>query len=106
MPIETWGVPDVPSELAVAVGAYENVRSASLVDWLGDSMLVRTRFAETSQLHIVEHPLGVRRQISFFDETIAGAVVPPRAAPGGFLYRIDTGGSESYQICWFDLETF
>ena len=103
--VETWGIPDIPDELTTAVERYENVRSAGLVDWVGDSLLIQTRFAETTQLHIVEQPLGMRRQITFFDEPVAGTEVPPQVNPIKFVYNMDAGGSESYQIYQFDLAT-
>lgn len=103
--IETEGVPEIPDELASAVEKYENVRSAGLVDWVGDKLLIRTRFGETSQLHIVDEPMGMRRQITFFDEPVAGSVVPPLVKPQKFIYNIDSGGSESYQIYEYELES-
>ncbi|HWG76169.1 MAG TPA: prolyl oligopeptidase family serine peptidase [Steroidobacteraceae bacterium] len=51
---------------------YLQWRAAHLVDWLADgSLLITTRFGDTTQVHRVAAPLGERTQLSF--------------APGGVL---------------------
>ena len=65
-------------------------------------MLIATRFGNTTQLHRVEAPLGMRRQITFFTEPVDGAVVNPDPARDGFVYLKDIGGSEFYQMFWYD----
>ena len=96
------GVPELPSELLAGLARYQNTRSASFLGWLGDGVLVATRFGNTTQLHRVEAPLGMRRQITFFHEPIAGATVNPNADHNGFVYLKDIGGSEFYQLFWRD----
>ena len=78
--MELTSVPDVPNKIATEVARYQNVRSAAVVDWVGDSLLIVTRFGDTSQLHLVRSPLGMREQITFAEEPIGGALVPPIAA--------------------------
>lgn len=93
----TENVPVTPPEVRESLRRYQNSRSAGFVDWLGDgSMLIATRFGQTSQLHRVTQPAGQRTQLTFFDEPVADAV----AVPGGgdrFLYMRDVGGAEYYQ---------
>ena len=99
------GVPDVPRSVLAGLDRYRNTRSASLLGWLGDGVLIATRFGNTTQLHRVEAPLGMRRQITFFPEPVAGASVNPDPGRNGFVYLKDTGGSEFYQMFWYDNAT-
>jgi acetyl esterase/lipase len=99
------GVPAIPAELTKRLHQYQNIRSAQVVGWLADSLLITTRFAETNQLHQVDQPLGARRQLTFSDEAVLGAWVGPRRNAPGFIYAQDVGGSELYQLYWFDRAT-
>jgi len=94
------GVPEVPSEVVEGLNRYQNVRSASLLGWIGDGILIATRFGNTTQLHRVETPLGMRRQLTFFAEPVAGARVNPDPDRDGLVYLKDIGGSEFYQLFW------
>ena len=96
------GVPTVPDGVLAGLERYRNTRSAGLRGWIGDGVLIATRFGNTTQLHRVETPLGMRRQITFFAEPVAGATVNPDPARNGFVYLRDTGGSEFYQMFWYD----
>ena len=96
------GVPDVPRSVLAGLDRYRNTRSASLLGWIGDGVLIATRFGNTTQLHRVEAPLGMRRQITFLPEPVAGASVNPDPGRNGFVYLKDTGGSEFYQMFWYD----
>src|SRR5262245_29229385 len=61
------GIPEIPQEINDKLLQYQNARSASLQSWTPTGgMLIRTRFAETAQLHRVDMPLGARRQLTFF----------------------------------------
>ena len=97
------GVPELPSTLLARLARYQNTRSARFLGWIGDGALVATRFGNTTQLHRVDTPLGMRRQISFFDEPVGNATVNPNPAYNGFVYVKDVGGSEFYQLFWRDL---
>ena len=96
------GVPAVPESILAGLDRYRNTRSASLLGWVDDGLLIATRFANTTQLHRVEAPLGMRRQITFFAEPVAGASVNPDPGRNGFVYLKDTGGSEFYQMFFYD----
>lgn len=98
-------VPAVTSSLVSNVARYSNVRSASVVGWIGDALLIRTRFGDTSQLHKVEEPLAMREQLTFALEPIGGALLPRVDQAQRVIYLKDTGGSESYQVFLMDLET-
>ena len=99
------GVPEVPDAIRAGLARYQNTRSASLQGWLGDGILIATRFGNTTQLHRVETPLGMRRQLTYFAEPVGGAIVDPDAGRDGFVYLKDVGGSEFYQLFRFDNES-
>jgi dipeptidyl aminopeptidase/acylaminoacyl peptidase len=98
------GIPDVPADLRERLLQYQNTRSAGFADWLPDSkgILISTRFGETSQLHIVNTPMGMRRQVTFYDEPVSGGDYAPPGGPRGFLFSKDEGGNEDYQIWFYD----
>ncbi len=95
-------VPPFPAELRARLRPYQNVRSAQAIGWIGDSLLITTRFGETNQLHQVDRALGARTQLTFSDETVLGAWVAPQRETPGFIIAQDVGGSELYQLYWFD----
>jgi len=99
-------VPETPPDVAERIRQFQNVRSASLVDFSpdGDGMLVATRFGETSQLHHVAAPGAARRQLTFFDEPLRG-VIPSPVDPDLLLLMRDEGGSEQAQVWLLDLTT-
>ena len=99
------GVPPLPAALVTRLEAYQNTRSAVFLGWLGDGILISTRFGNTAQLHRVDEPLGMRNQVTFFEEPVAAAAVSPDPDAQGFLYVKDVGGSEFFQFFWLDLAT-
>ena len=98
-------VPTIDQEILNSIERYRNVRTASAIDWLGSDLLIRTRFGESSQLHRVRAPMGMREQLTFADEPVSGVVVPDLKDVKSFLYLQDVGGTESYQIYDYDLAT-
>src|SRR5688572_7630507 len=88
-------VPAFPPALEEKVRPYLDARSATFLDWNPSrpEMLVRTRFAETNQLHVVKMPGGARRQITFLGEQVATGSFRPRDADT-VLFARDTGGNE------------
>ncbi|HVF35115.1 MAG TPA: S9 family peptidase, partial [Candidatus Saccharimonadia bacterium] len=89
-------IPAVPAELSERLAAYQNTRGASFAGWLPDgALLITTRFGNTAQVHRVAAPLGMREQLTFFDEPVSSvASLPDRA---GFVFGRDVGGSEFWQ---------
>lgn len=97
------GLPEsVPADLAERLQRYQNTRRAVLADWSADgrSILIGTRFGNTQQVHRVRMPGGAREQLTFYDEPISEVVVNPQR--DGFVFGKDTGGSEFWQLYWFD----
>lgn len=99
-------VPDTPEEVAASLQQYQNTRSAGFqgFDADGEGIYISTRFGETSQIHMVEEPMGMRKQVTFAKEPTGGASPSP-TVPGQFLFSRDQGGDENYQIFLFDGET-
>jgi len=98
-------VPEIPDTLVERLSRYQNVRSAGMLDWTrdGESLYVRTRFGAVSQLHRVDAPGGVRRQLTWFREPI-GQVVR-RSRDRMLAITLDRGGGEQDQIFLFDPRT-
>ena len=103
--MDLTAVPPIPAELERAVSHYQNVRSAGVVGWIEDELLIQTRFGDTSQLHRVHAPLGMREQLTFAKEPIGGALLPRVEDADQLIYLKDAGGSESYQLFHMNLET-
>ncbi|HEX2762742.1 MAG TPA: prolyl oligopeptidase family serine peptidase [Allosphingosinicella sp.] len=93
------GIPSIPGELAEKTRPYMEFRTASLDGWnpRSRSLVISTRFANTSQLHEVRAPLGMRRQITFEAEPIAGASYA-RGKGDVLVVQKDVGGSEFWQL--------
>ena len=97
-------VPAVPAELVDRLNRYQNTRGASFSGWLPDgSLVISTRFGETNQAHRVRTPMGAREQLTFYPEPISA--VNPAPGKNGFVFGKDVGGSEFWQLHWFDLDT-
>jgi len=98
-------VPEIPAEIGEALNRYQNIRSASMAGWTpdGESIYIETRFGEVSQLHRVDEPLGMRRQLTWFDEPVGQ--VARRPGHEEIAFTMDEGGSEFAQIFLFDPAT-
>jgi dipeptidyl aminopeptidase/acylaminoacyl peptidase len=100
------GIPPIPTTLAERAGRYTELRSAALMDWhpTERAILIGTRFADTQQIHHVAAPGGDRRQLTFFADRVGSASYHPK---GGdyFIFGMDAGGSEFFQIYHYDLDS-
>ncbi len=97
------GIPTVPAELKSGVARYLEFRSATFNSWhpAKREMLLTTRFADATQLHLVKRPGGARKQLTFFAEPVGGGSFQPKT--GEFLiFSQDTGGGEFYQLYRYD----
>jgi len=103
--IVVQGVPEIPQAVADRMNQYQQTRAAYFSDWNphGPGMLITTRFGDTYQLHYVDHPAGARRQITFFKEPVNSGAYCPAKGKNGFLFSMDVGGGEFYQIYYYDL---
>lgn len=98
-------VPSIPQVLADRLQRYANTRGASFAGWVADGsgMFITTRFGNTTQVHLLASAGGARSQLTFFDEPVASVTAHPTR--NGFVFAKDDGGSEFYQLYWFDLDT-
>ena len=101
------GAPEIPASIAAQLRPYQNIRSALFLDWLHDDrgILIKTRFSETGQVHVVEMPKGARRQLTFYDEPIDECTVCPDPHQSVFLFTKDSAGNEMNQIYVYDYTT-
>ena len=76
------------------VNPYLNYRSARMLGWSNDGLVIRTRFGATDQLHRVDSPLGRRQQLTFYPEPVRSAA----SAGNTIVFLKDTGGNEQYQL--------
>jgi dipeptidyl aminopeptidase/acylaminoacyl peptidase len=97
------GIPEIPQALVDRLRRYQFARGASFADWTPDgSITISTRFGNTSQLHVVDRPMGARRQLTFFDEPVFSGSWSPTGARKGVAYVRDAGGDENYQLEYLD----
>lgn len=104
--IDAQGVPPISRERAADLLPYENLRSAILSDWHPKErrMLIRTRFAESVQLHEVAMPMGARTQLTFYRDPINEGLYRP-SDPEQLVYSLNEGGAENYQLFLLDRRT-
>jgi dipeptidyl aminopeptidase/acylaminoacyl peptidase len=101
--LEIEGIPEIPPELVQRMRRYQHARSAVFSGWTpGGAITVTTRFGNTAQLHVVEEPMGARRQLTFFDEPIQGGTWSQTGARKGIAFLRDAGGDENYQLEYLD----
>lgn len=93
------GIPAVPDSLADSTRPYMEFRTASLQGWnpRSRSILITTRFGNTAQVHEVATAMGMRRQVTFEADTIAGASYA-RGKGDIMVVQKDVGGSEFWQL--------
>ena len=98
-------VPAIPQRLKQTLKRYQNVRSGSFREWTADgqSILIATRFGDTTQLHRVDQAGGARFQLTFMDEPIGQVTRRPKG--NELAFTMDAGGSEFAQIFLLDPTT-
>jgi dipeptidyl aminopeptidase/acylaminoacyl peptidase len=97
------GIPDRPPGGALdasdTLDAYLSARQATPLGFTPKGqLLIVTRFGESDQLHLVDRPLGERRQITFLREPITQAAFSPDPNRNAFIYERDTAGDSNTQI--------
>lgn len=99
------GVPAIPAELKARMNQYLNTRGAIFADWnpTGPGMLILTRFGDTNQVHWIQAPGAYRQQLTFFPDRVLGAKFSPSTGKNYFVFSMDSGGAEFYQIYRFGM---
>lgn len=100
------GIPPIPSRLMEETGRYTEMRQAAFASWhpTRREMLILTRFADATQVHLVKQPGGARTQLTFFKDGVQDASFQPTHGDY-FVFSKDTGGDENYQKYRFDINT-
>src|SRR6266545_3650212 len=101
--IVAHNIPPIPQERVADLLPYENIRTASLADWHPTErrMYIRTRFAQSVQLHEVAMPMGDRRQLTFFNDPITWVAARPGDA-NQVVFALNEAGAENYQFYLLD----
>ena len=100
------GVPPISEELVRKVRAYTEFKPSSVVSWhpVQSSLLIRTRWNNTLQLHLVSGPGMKPVPITDFPDAVSGASFQP--GKGEYiLFEKANGGDEVFQIFRLDLAT-
>ncbi len=94
----TENVPELPASLVERAAQYANIRSASFRSWhpSGEKLLVSTQLGNTAQLYLVSQPLGLRSQLTYYDEPVSGGEFSPAKQSQEILFQRDVGGNENY----------
>jgi len=101
-------IPEITLDIKTEIMPYQNTRSAVLSDWNpnGQEMLIITRFGNTYQFHVVNKPMGVRKQITFFEDQVGYGTFCPSEKHKGFLFTKDKDGNEMSQIYWYNSDEY
>jgi dipeptidyl aminopeptidase/acylaminoacyl peptidase len=100
------GIPPIPVSIAEKTRKFTESRQAKFAGWSPSTraMLILTRFADTTQVHLVKMPGGERKQLTFFSDRVAEASFPEENADY-FVLSKDIGGNEFFQNYRFDLKS-
>lgn len=101
------GIPALDEAIRLRALQYLEARTAALssIHPDGRSILIRTRFANTNQVHEVRIPLGMRKQLTYFDEPVGSAAYLPASDGRYVLFSRDRGGDERNQYYRMDMLT-
>lgn len=104
--IAARNVPSIPKERVADLLPYENIRTAILADWhpTERKIYIRTRFAQSTQLHEVAMPMGNRRQLTFYNDPLFWVAARPSAADQ-VVYAVNEAGAENFQFYLLDRAT-
>ena len=96
-------IPPVPKALAERVDKYTEFKPTNVIAWhpTRRAMLVAYRHGATTQLHLLDQPMGTLEPLTDFPDPVSRASFEPRR--GDYLvYSRDTGGNEASQLYRLD----
>jgi hypothetical protein len=104
--ISVDGVPPVSARLIESIKPYTFSRFSYLQDWhpVKKEMLINTQLGNSTQSYIVKMPGGMRRQVTFYDESVNQSLFD-RKNGNYIIVQKDNNGDELYQIYRHDLIT-
>ena len=92
-------IPQPPPGSSEKLDAYLSARQATPLGFSPKGqLLINTRFGDVEQLHLVDHPGGERRQLTFLREPITQAAFSPDPGRNAYIYLVDSGGNENTQL--------
>ena len=97
-------IPPVPKALAERVGKYTEIKPVNVIAWhpTRRALLVAYRRGATTQLHLLDQPMGTLLPLTEFPDPVSRASFQPRR--GDYLvYSRDSGGNEASQLYRLDL---
>ncbi len=93
-------IPQPAADLADKLDAYLNARQAKPLGFSPKGqLLIATRFGDVDQLHIVEKPVGERRQLTFLREPITQAAFSPDPRPAARMSTSKTSAAMRMPSC-------
>ena len=101
--LKAEGIPAVPKALADRIGKYTEFKAVNVIAWHPNqrAMLVAYRRGATTQLHLLDKPMGTLEPLTDFPDPVASATFEPKR--GDYLvYARDTGGNEASQLYRYD----
>ncbi|MBX9722686.1 MAG: alpha/beta fold hydrolase [Candidatus Obscuribacterales bacterium] len=104
--LHSKGIPQIPDTLIDEVNKYTEYRTADVQSWhpKQKEILIKTRFADTLQIHRLKSPGGARKQLTFYKDGITAATFQPTNGDY-FIFSKDSGGNENYQDYRYDCNT-
>jgi len=92
------GVPAIPAELTAALAPYANLGGAAFRGWATTrrAVVVTTRVGDATHLHAMDAPLARRVPLTKGPDPVRGGAFQPKGTL--FLYSVDRGGDENYQL--------
>lgn len=101
--IAARNVPAIPRDRVADLLPYENIRTAIFADWhpTERKIYIRTRFAQSVQLHEVAMPMGARRQLTFYNDPLLWVAARPGDA-NQVVFAVNEAGAENFQFYLLD----
>ncbi|MBA2304955.1 MAG: alpha/beta fold hydrolase [Acidobacteria bacterium] len=98
--IKVEGLPAIPEAVAAKLAPYGQFRRAQLLSWHPSrrAMLVSTTTGTVPQVHLVDAAGAVPKPLTSLAEGVGGAASYSPVGGDGFLYRKDTGSTETHQL--------
>jgi dipeptidyl aminopeptidase/acylaminoacyl peptidase len=92
-------IPEPAADLVEKLNDYLGARQATPLGFSPKGqLLIATRFGDVDQLHLVDHPGGQRRQLTFLNEPVTQAAFSPDPLRSAYLFLKDAGGNENTQL--------